>query len=75
MQHCIEPAFVASVHRRRPRIGHSSAGMVVQIENMNGAFLDCLALEDLFDRLGTDPNGGTAVLGNWPAARDKVPNT
>jgi hypothetical protein len=36
--------------------------MAVQIEDMDDAFPDRLAVEDLFDGLGTDQRGLPAVL-------------
>ena len=63
MQDGIEPPPIAALHRRRPRISSRSLGIAFQIENMDDAFPDQLALKNLFDGQLGDQNSRAPVLG------------
>src|SRR5689334_15016754 len=54
VQNGIEPPFVTSLYRARPRIGSGGLGIALQVEDVDGAPPDSLALERLFDRHGFD---------------------
>lgn len=63
MQHRKDTPFVASLYRRRPRIGPCRFGVPLKVENLNHAVPYCLAPEGFFDRDGFDVRCVAAVLG------------